>query len=264
MSMTITTSPPVGNSLKFETIKLFKLYEESSSISIRNRIMELNIGLVRKEAHHWSAQCSESFEDLMQVGCIGMLRAVERFDATKGNAFSSFAIPYVRGSIQHFLRDKGHCVRIPRRWLELNQRGKVIQQKFLLTHGQPATDIEVADRLEVSLEDWQEAKLAIKNREPLSLDLKVNQDDDCQMNFGDCLPDDEYRSFQLSQEDQIRLQQALEQLEGRTRQILEFVFLHDLTHREAAAEMGVSVITVSRRIKQGLKSLKHIFSQEIF
>ena len=79
------------------------------------------MGWLEKEAHHWVNQCAESYEDLLQVGCIGLIRAIERFDTTKGSAFSSFAMPYIRGEIQHYLRDRSYSVRIPRRWLALRQ-----------------------------------------------------------------------------------------------------------------------------------------------
>ncbi|BFM38445.1 RNA polymerase sigma factor SigF [Synechocystis sp. LKSZ1] len=257
-------SPSIKESLKLETLNLLKQYRVSASTGLRNQIMELNLGLVRKEAYHWVGQCGENYEDLVQVGCMGLIRAIERFDVEKGHAFSSFAIPYIRGEIQHFLRDKGHCVRIPRRWLELGQQAMVEQQKFRTLFQRPATDGEIAQILEISLAEWQEIKLAFQNREPLSLDVKVSSEEDCQLNLGDCLSDHEFRSFQLSQEDQIRLQQALAQLEERTRRILEFVFLHDLTQRETAEELGISVITVSRRLKKGLQVLKKSLLTEIF
>jgi len=78
------------------------------------------------------------------------------------------------------------------------------------------------------------------------------------------LPDPHYRSFQLCQEDRIRLQQALAQLEEKTRHILEFVFLKDLTQRETAEQLGISVVTVSRRVKKGLEILKETMTQEVF
>ncbi len=74
--------------------------------------------------------------------------------------------------------------------------------------------------------------------------------------LGELVPDHQYRSFQLAQEDRIRLQQGLIGLEERTRQVLEFVFLHDLTQKEAAEVLGVSVVTVSRRLKKGIKLLQ--------
>lgn len=76
--------------------------------------------------------------------------------------------------------------------------------------------------------------------------------------MGELVPDPNYRSFQLAQEDQIRLQQVLVQLENRTREVLECVFLHDLTQKQVAEHLGISVVTVSRKVKKGLDMLKKI------
>jgi len=77
------------------------------------------------------------------------------------------------------------------------------------------------------------------------------------------VPDSKYRSFQLAQEDQIRVQQALAMLEQRTREILEFVFLYDLTQKETAERLGISAVTVSRRVKKGLDLLKEIMTKQL-
>ena len=248
---------PLTDHVKQNSLELLKSYQETQSQVTRNRIVELNLGLVRKEAHHWVHQCSEDYEDLIQVGCLGLIRAIERFQLSKGNAFSSFAIPYIRGEIQHYLRDRSNTVKIPRRWLELKQQAvKVTHQLREKLNRQP-TDIEIAEGLNVSLEEWLEVKLAAKNRELLSLDLPIGSEEGEETTrLGDLVPDTQYRSFQLAQEDQIRLQQGLVGLEDKTRQVLEFVFLHDLTQKEAAEMLWVSVVTVSRRMKKGLKLLK--------
>ena len=78
-------------------------FQQSQSAEVRNELVKLNFGLVRKEAYYWINQCHESYDDLLQVGCLGLIRAIERFDISKGHAFSSFAIPYIRGEIQHYL-----------------------------------------------------------------------------------------------------------------------------------------------------------------
>ena len=247
---------PVNSELKHESLRLLREYQLHGSAEIRNQLVELNFGLVRKEAHHWANQCTESYEDLLQVGCIGLIRAIERFDTTKGTAFSSFAIPYIRGEIQHYLRDRGCSVRIPRRWLALRQQSVDITQNLRVKLNRQPTDHEIAVALEISLNEWQEIKLAHQNREPLSLDTPIRDAEEGTTSLGELVPDPKYRSFQLAQEDQIRLQQALSHLEQRTRDVLEFVFLHDLTQKEVAERLDISVVTVSRRVKKGLDSLK--------
>jgi RNA polymerase sigma-B factor len=247
---------PIASELKSESLQLLREYQQSPSSEIRNQLVQLNFGLVRKEAHHWVNQCTESYEDLLQVGSLGLIRAIERFDMSKGHAFSSFAIPYIRGEIQHYLRDKGAPVRIPRRWQTLQHQAVGAMRELQIELNRQPTDAEVAIALEISSEEWQEIKLACRNRAPLSLDAPMRDEEEGSTSLGDLLPDTQYRSFQLAQEDQIRLQQALVQLEQRTRDVLEFVFLHDLTQKETAERLGISAVTVSRRVKKGLKLLK--------
>ena len=254
--LNVAMSTPITHELKHESLRLLREYQQTSSAEIRNQLVHLNFGLVRKEAHHWVNQCTESYEDLLQVGCIGLIRAIERFDTTKGSAFSSFAIPYIRGEIQHYLRDRGCSVRIPRRWLALRQQSVEIIQELRVKLNRQPTDSEVAAALDISLAEWQEIKLAHQNREPLSLDTPVGDAEEGTSSLGELVPDPRYRSFQLAQEDQIRLQQALARLEKRTRDVLEFVFLHDLTQKEVAERLDISVVTVSRRVKKGLDALK--------
>lgn len=253
----------INNNLRQESLRLFQDYKKTEARGLRNKIMELNLGLVKREAYHWASQCNESYEDLLQVGCLGLLRAIERFDIEKGNAFSSFAIPYIRGEIQHYLRDKTSSVRIPRRWLEIGKQGTEIAKKLKEQNKRTPTDSEIAQVLEISLKEWRDISLAYQNRELLSLDLPVGNSEDGKTSLGDLVPDTQMRSFQLSQEDKIRLQNALSQLEERTRKIVEFVFLHDLTQKETAERLDISVVTVSRRVKKGIESLKNLMEQEI-
>jgi RNA polymerase sigma-B factor len=248
-------SATANQELKSESLQLLRDYQRSPRPELRNRLVELNVGLVRKEAHHWMNQCTESYEDLLQVGCLGLICAIERFDMSKGHAFSSFAIPYIRGEIQHYLRDKSPSVRIPRRWQALQRQAVWVIRELQVKLNRHPKDVEVADALEIGLTEWQEVKLACQNRALLSLDAPIGDDENGTSSLIDLVPDPRYRSFQLAQEDQLRLQQALVRLEQRTREILEFVFLHDLTQKETAERLGISAVTVSRRVKKGLELL---------
>jgi RNA polymerase sigma-B factor len=250
----------VVNYPRGESLELLHQYQQSASKDIRNRIVQLNIGLVRKEVHHWVNQCTESYEDLLQVGCIGLIRAIERFDLSKGHAFSSFAIPYIRGEIQHYLRDKSPSVRVPRQWLTLQRQSVKVIQQLQLELKRPPTHGEVAEVLGISVNEWNEVKLANCNRSVLSLDAPIQDGEDGTTCLGELVPDGRYRSFQLAQEDQIRVQQALAKLEDGTRKVLEFVFLYDLTQKETAERLGISSVTVSRRVKKGLSALQKMMS----
>jgi RNA polymerase sigma-B factor len=247
--------------LKSQTWQLLKQYQDSPSVELRNHIVNLNLGLARKEAFHWTNQCTEPFEDLLQVGVMGLIRAIERFNCDRQNAFSSFAVPYIRGEIQHYLRDKSCTVRIPRQWLETyNQACKILPGLREKLHREP-TGKEISLALNISLSEWQEVRLACQNRQPVSLDSSIgNDEDDGGSVLGDLMPDLKYRSFQLAQEDNSRLYHGLSHLEDRTREIIEFVFLKEFTHRQVSEILGISAVTVSRQVKKGLEILKQVMN----
>ena len=241
--------------LKHHSLQLLREYQQTGKARLRNQIVALNLGLVRKEAHYWTSQCQETYDDLLQVGSIGLIVAIDKFEVAKGYAFSTFAVPYIRGEIQHYLRDKSSVLKIPRRWFALFQQAGTTRKKFQVQHQRQPTEAEIALALDIPLLEWQEIKMAYQNRQPVSLDCPVGSDEELN-SLADLLPDRHYQSFQLSQEDRLRVQQSLIALEQHTRQILEFVFLHDLTQKQVAERMDISVITVSRHIKKGLNVLK--------
>jgi RNA polymerase sigma-B factor len=245
-------------SIKSETFDLLQEYRKRPTVQLRNRLVQLNMGLARKEAYHWTSQCTETFDDLLQVGLMGLIRAIERFDTVRGHAFSSFAVPYIRGEIQHYLRDKSPTVRTPRRWLVMYNSGCKIMRQLREAKGREPTDREIAEHMEIPLIEWQEIKLACQNRAPVSLDTPISDDSDQGSSLGDLMADPKYQSFQMAQEDSMRLYQALSHLEERTRQVVEFVFIKEFTHREVAEMLGISAVTVSRQVKKGITTLKQI------
>ncbi len=249
--------------VKAQTTELLRLYQQNRDPALRNRLVEMNLGLVRKEAHHWSNQCSEGYDDLVQIGCLGLIQAIERFDITRGLAFSSFAMPYIRGEIQHYLRDKSPALRIPRRWTTLQRQAKKVIARLRQELGRSPSEAEVREALQLTEQEWQEMELAQQNSLLLSLDAPMQTGEDSVV-LGEIVPDQRYRSFQLAEEDRIRLQHALAKLEERTRKILEFVFFYDLTQKETAERLGISAVTVSRQVKKGLERLAKLLNQDIF
>jgi len=248
----------LSQNLKSESLELLQQYQQAPTTELRNRLVQLNLGLVRREAHRWVGHPMESFDDLMQIGSLGLIRAIERFSPVKGNAFSSFAVPYIRGEIQHYIRDKSPQVRIPRKWHELQRQAISLTREMRDELQRQPTDKELAAALDICQKEWQEVKLASCNRSILSLDAPVNSSEQESMSLGDLLPDCHYHSFQLAQEDQIRLRQALSKLEKRTSDVLEFVFFHDLTQKETAEALGISAVTVYRQVKKGLVALRQM------
>ncbi|MDJ0509722.1 MAG: RNA polymerase sigma factor SigF [Crocosphaera sp.] len=246
-----------------DMIELLSVYARNPSLELRNQLVERNLGLVRQVAHRISRQCSEPYEDLEQIGYLGLIRAIERFDPQQGCAFSSFAIPYIRGEMLHYLRDKGSVMRIPRRWQELYNKGKKIRKKLTVTLNRPPLDWEMAEALEVPLEEWHECQLALQNRLLVSLDATISQNVDCSISFGDTLPDQHYQAKQRLEEDRLQLQRAMSQLEEKTKAAIECVFLNELPRKEAAKKIGISPMTVTRHLKKGIQQLGSILEPQV-
>ncbi len=246
-----------------DTIELLSVYARNPSLELRNQLVERNLGLVRQVAHRISRQCSEPYEDLEQIGYLGLIRAIERFDPQQGCAFSSFAIPYIRGEMLHYLRDKGSVMRIPRRWQELYNKGQKIRKQLTVTLNRSPLDWELAEALEVSLEEWHECQLALQNRLLVSLDATISQNVDCSISFGDTLPDQHYQAQQRLEEDRLQLQRAMSQLEDKTKAAIECVFLHELPRKEAAKQIGISPMTVTRHLKKGIQQLGSLLEPQV-
>ncbi len=236
-------------------MELLMAYHQNPSVKLRNQLVRMNAGLVRKIAHRVSYQCAEPYEDLEQIGYLGLIRAIERFNPAQGCAFSSFAVPYIRGEMLHFLRDRGSAVKVPRRWQDLQKEGQRARVELAKTLDRQPTDDEIAEKLGVSLHEWREIKMAVKNRLPLSLDATIGQQVDSPITLGDTLPDAHYQNLQRLEEDRQQLQRAMSQLEDKTRAAIEFVFFNGLSRKEVAERIGVSPMTVTRRIQRGLDQM---------
>ncbi|MGA7932115.1 MAG: RNA polymerase sigma factor SigF [Kovacikia sp.] len=244
-------------SAQSETLELLMAYRQNPSVHLRNHVVKLNVGLVRKVAHQLTHKSSTPFEDLEQIGYIGLITAVERFDPTHGYAFSSFAIPYIKGEMLHFMRDRASTVRIPRRWQQLSSEGAKVSQTLIEKLGRQPNEHEIAAALNIDVTEWRSVKLATINRAPMSLDARIqsSQQSETATTLGDTLMDTCNTTHQACQEERLELQHAINQLEEKTRKMIESVFLHHQSRQEVAARFGVSPVTVTRRIKKGIEQL---------
>ncbi len=253
------------SALRCRGMELLIAYHQHPSIEVRNQLVRLNVGLVRKIAHRVSHQCAEPYEDLEQIGYLGLIRAIERFNPNQGTAFSSFAVPYIRGEMLHFLRDRSSTVKIPRRCQELQKQGQKVREELATKLGRLPKEREIAQELGVSISEWQESKIANKNCKTLSLDATYYTTQlDNPITLGDALPDYHYQEQQQLEEERQQLQSALSQLEENTRNAIESVFLLDVPRKEVAKKIGVSPMTVTRCLQKGVKQLFILLQQQMF
>jgi RNA polymerase sigma-B factor len=127
----------------------------SNKLRERNRFAEKHQKLVHKVVHRYVKKCSEPYDDLYQVGFIGLLKAVDRFDPKLENAFSSFAIPKIEGEIKHYLRDQVPSLKVPRYALEKFAQVKRLRKHFIACDRQLSEE-QIAQKIGISCEQWQE------------------------------------------------------------------------------------------------------------
>jgi len=223
---------------------------------------------VRQIAKRYSRVNPESFEDLLQVGCVGLLKAARTYDPNRANkaSFKTFALVYIKGEIRHYLRDHSSLVQVPRRLSEISGKISAAEESLMQELGHVPTPQEISVRtglaeaeVREALQSWE----ACTRVESLDASEESEGRDDtralCEM-VADRRQLDE---MSFSEEREV-LAQALHNLGEKTREIIEFVYFYDLTQKEAAQILGLSVMGVSRALKSAMKSLKEILFTEIF
>ena len=153
-----------------DNAELLSTYYRRPSRRLRDQIVTANMGLVRKTAHRFAAKSLEPYEDLEQVGAIGLCKAVDGFDPTRGYTFATYAVPKIRSEIQHYLRDKTHPVKIPRAWSDRRRRFLTLMEA-----GEAPEAISEATR--VKPEDQAAARIALQYRPLVTLDRSYNNSD---------------------------------------------------------------------------------------
>lgn len=158
------------------TAKVFLIYFKNRSPHLRNRLVEMNLGLARRVAHSAAKKVKEPYEDLEQVAFLGLIAAVEGYDPTAGFAFSSYAVPKIEGKIKQYIRDKGATIRIPQNLQDLYIKKRKVEAKLQLELGRLPTTKELMDALGVSAEDLRASAAAQRSRHLRSLSTRVGFD----------------------------------------------------------------------------------------
>ncbi|WP_430647326.1 sigma-70 family RNA polymerase sigma factor [Agromyces sp. GXS1127] len=210
---------------------------------------DLVAGIARRVAPGYREQ-----EDLRQVGCIGLVHAVRRYDPEVGDDFVAFAIPTVMGEIKHYLRDAGWFVKPPRRVQELAVRLDAASGELSQLHGRPADLAELARHLGATPLDVGEAMRARENLRPASLDVAAGGREEAEP--GAIAGGEDDPGFERA-EIRVTLRRAARNLPERERRILYLRFVEERTQREIAADVGVTQMQVSRLLKATLERMRH-------
>jgi RNA polymerase sigma-B factor len=233
----------------------------AGSVRSRELLVRRSLHLVRPIAQHFSHNRTDLYEDLLQVGSIGLLHAIERFDPSHGKSFEAYANTLIAGEMRHYLRDHVPLVRPPRELVEL--RSRVLQAQALLgqiTEG-PVTPAAIAKLTDIPLTKVEEVLALEENFATMSLDLETECEGGA-VRYQ--LVDSRYVSFELAAEDRMMLDAALGCMRTVSREVIEFTFYDDLTQTEIAKKLGISQMQVSRRLRAATGELWKTLNAKLF
>jgi RNA polymerase sigma-B factor len=230
---------------------LFVRWQRDGDAAAREQLVRRFLPLATKLAYRYRGP-HEPIEDLKQVASLGLVKAIDRFDTTRGISFQSFAVPTILGELKRYFRDCGWVVHVPRRVQELSLKVDQAQREMTASTGRAPTFTEVAQYLEVSVEDVLEAMDASHAHKPLSFEAP-NEGDDDSSRLGDSLGeiDCHFERVELG----ATIAQAAGQLTDREKRVLALRFIEDRTQTEIAREIGVSQMQVSRILRSSLDRL---------
>lgn len=219
---------------------------------VRNTLVELNLALVKFAASRFRSR-SEPMEDIVQVGTIGLIKAINRFEANRGVEFPTFAMPTIVGEIKRFFRDTSWSVRVPRRLqelrLDLAKAGDELSQKL----DRAPTVAELAERLNLSHDEIVEGMAASNAYTASSLDAQP-EEDDTEGTLADRIG---YEDHGLEGIEYVEsLKPLIAELSPRDRKILSLRFVANMTQSEIGEELGISQMHVSRLLARTLGRLR--------
>jgi RNA polymerase sigma-B factor len=233
--------------------KLLLRYHEQGDLDAREELVLRFMPLARQLASRYR-HAGEPHEDLVQVACVGLLKAVDRYEPERGGGFTRYAVPTMLGELKRHFRDKGWSVHVPRATQELVLKVSDAFGALPAKLGRSPRPRDLAVAVGAPIEDVLEAMEAATAYEAASLDApRAGGDDGGEWTHGDALGAEE-RGYELVEIGET-LRGTLEALPSRERMILRLRFEHDLTQAEIADRIGVSQMHVSRLLRRSLDRL---------
>ncbi|MFD8523535.1 RNA polymerase sigma factor SigF [Streptomyces capillispiralis] len=220
----------------------------------RNTLIEMNMSLVRYAAGRFRSRGPEEMEDIVQVGMIGLIKAIDRFELSREVEFTSFAIPYIVGEIKRFFRDTSWSVHVPRRLQEARVQLARATEELRSRLGRTPTTAELAQLMSLTEQEVNEARIASNGYNSASLDAAIGSEPDGESVLADFIGTED-AALELV-EDFHALAPMIADLDERERKIVHWRFVEELTQAEIGERLGCSQMHVSRLLSRTLKRLR--------
>lgn len=248
----------LSKSSKEEVLNWIAEYQEHGSEEAQTNLVihyqQLVESIARKYSHGKSY-----YDDIVQVGMLGLLGAIRRFDPSFGRSFEAFAVPTIVGEIKRFLRDKTWDVHVPRRIKELGPRIKAAVETLTTTLQRSPSISEIALHLEVQDEDVLEAMEMGRSYQALSMDHSIESDSDGSTVTLFDVVGKEDDGYEVTDRRMI-VADAMNILNEREQQIIQLTYIEQLSQKEAGERLGISQMHVSRIQRKAIKKLQEAVS----
>ena len=231
-----------------------KCTDEKKMRMLHLKIVEDAMILVKKIANTIAMQSGVNNEDLIQVGSLGLIKAIDAYKPDMNTKFRTYATYFIKGEIKHYLRDKAAMIKAPRELQELVFKISTTIKKLNEEGVEDPTAEDIADVLGLSAAKVEEVMNIDKYKNALSLDQYLMGDDE-DFSLLDKIPAGDYKEFMNSYEDKIMISGTIKKLPPELRQIIELSYYEDLNQREIAEKIHISQMQVSRRLKKALNKM---------
>jgi RNA polymerase sigma-B factor len=243
------TGSPVNATL--DDRELLRRYHEGGDAGSREALVQRHLPLVRSLARRYAGR-GESLEDIEQVGAIGLIKAIDRYELSREVALTTYATPNIVGEIKRHFRDKGWAIRVPRALQELNGKMGPTIERLTARLGRSPSIAEIAQEFGTSPEQVLEAMEAGSAYAPQS--LSAGPDGDSELDPMETIGSEDLE-FERTDE-RTSLEPALDQLPEREQLILKLRFEEGLTQTQIADKIGISQMHVSRLIRRSLERMR--------
>ena len=250
--MASRTTPKVAWD-KDRTRELFRRYKEQGDMEAREQLVMSHLNLVRFLANKFKNR-GEPLDDLVQVGYLGLIKAIDRFDPSRGLEFTTCATPTSMGEIKRHFRDKGWSVRVPRRLQELSAKVNQATDALTAELQRSPSIAEVAAYLDATPDEVLEAMESSSAYSSVPLEAPSGADaDDTPSVLDRYATEDSDLAFT---DDRLVIEEALEGFSPREREVIDLRFLKGMTQIEIAEQLGISQVQVSRLLRRTLKKIQ--------
>src|SRR5215211_5286300 len=249
-TMTVTTAPAANRVAGDPVVSLIEAYRERGDRRAVEQILSMNVKILNHIVRRYASSSDETYEDLLQVGYVGMMKSINGYRLDSEAKFSSYAYAMIEGEIKHHLRDT-ELVKRPRWARSLHAKVSEATGRLTAELGRPPLIEEVAEEVNITPEGVSELMKLFCDTDVLSLD--AGEDENIDLSAIKSL---RYETFSLPVEDHILLEQAIDSLSELQRKVVYLFFYKDLCRTEIGQTLGLSQRKTSRTMASAVKALK--------